>query len=528
MAKFTYLKIILEGEAARAVDGIPITSTNYPVAISVLKEKFGRQDLIVMKLYSQLMSIAVPMNKFEELKATIDYMEQLLRQLEAQGETVNAQRMLVQQLMARFPVGFLTNLAEQRNKPCEPWSTSDLRAAMKKYLDVHATARKMADFQHEHRHNQPSSHHPRQHARPSASSLQVLAAHQSLPQRASKPLSCSYCRGPHWNDECDRHTTMDSRKARLAEEKRCFRCLRVGHAANNCLRTKDRKCVHCGRLGHNRSLCPTKFGTMTENRPYQSYSTATNVATHMASATQLHQPQSDSGSLHCNISGKNALLQTATTAVSGPNGVATVRVLLDSGSQRSFIRRSVAQSLNMPVEHGKVMRLSTVAANKPTDVPTEVVSASIAIANNQQVKMSLHTLPKVTDPFVRNAIPSADISFLQLLSSGSLADVVPTEDTQVSIDSLIGADYFWDFVHSSQNKAVLPSGLNLIPSCFGYLLTTSHLTESVQPSPRPTTVLSAVCSQIPASNYVTTTNCQKSQGLLATREYRHVGFSLHK
>ncbi|XP_065195635.1 uncharacterized protein LOC135827041 [Sycon ciliatum] len=358
----------------------------------------------------------------------------------------------------------------------------------------------MADFQHEHRHNQPSSHHPRQHARPSASSLQVLAAHQSLPQRASKPLSCSYCRGPHWNDECDRHTTMDSRKARLAEEKRCFRCLRVGHASNNCLRTKDRKCVHCGRLGHNRSLCPTKFGTMTENRPYQSYSTATNIATHMASATQLHQPQSDSGSLHCNISGKNALLQTSATAVSGPNGVAIVRVLLDSGSQRSFIRRSVAQSLNMPVEHGKVMRLSTVAANKPTDVPTEVVSASIAIANNQQVKMSLHTLPKVTDAFVRNAIPSADISFLQLLSSGSLADVVPTEDTQVSIDILIGADYFC---------AVLPSGLNLIQSRFGYLLTTSHLTESVQPSPRPTTVLSAVCSQIPASNYVTTTKLSK-------------------
>ena len=200
MAKFTYLKTILEGEAARAVDGIPITSTNYPVAISVLKEKFGCQDLIVTKLYSQLMSIAVPMNKLEELKATVDYLEQLLRQLEAQGETVNAQRMLVQQLMAKFPVGFLTYLEEQRNKPCQPWSTSDLCAAMKKYLDVHATARKMADLQHERRHNQPSSHHPRQHASPSASSVQVLAAHQSLPQRASKPLSCSYCRGPHWND----------------------------------------------------------------------------------------------------------------------------------------------------------------------------------------------------------------------------------------------------------------------------------------------------------------------------------------
>ena len=134
---------------------------------------------MVTKLYSQLMGIAAPMNKFEELKATIDYMEQLLRQLEAQGETVNAKRMLAQQLMAKFPVGFLTKLEEQRNKPCEPWSTSDLRAAMKKYLDVHATARIMADFQHEHRHNQPSSHHPRQHVSPSASSVQVLAAHKA-------------------------------------------------------------------------------------------------------------------------------------------------------------------------------------------------------------------------------------------------------------------------------------------------------------------------------------------------------------
>lgn len=45
--KLTHLKSYLVGPAARAIAGLKITESNYDAAIDMLKERFGRKDLIV-------------------------------------------------------------------------------------------------------------------------------------------------------------------------------------------------------------------------------------------------------------------------------------------------------------------------------------------------------------------------------------------------------------------------------------------------------------------------------------------------
>ena len=42
-----YLKGMITGEAARAISGLPMTSQNYEKAIQILKERFGRKQILI-------------------------------------------------------------------------------------------------------------------------------------------------------------------------------------------------------------------------------------------------------------------------------------------------------------------------------------------------------------------------------------------------------------------------------------------------------------------------------------------------
>ena len=45
--KFNYLKAQLQGEAARAIAGLPLTEVNYTQSISLLKERFGQPQKLI-------------------------------------------------------------------------------------------------------------------------------------------------------------------------------------------------------------------------------------------------------------------------------------------------------------------------------------------------------------------------------------------------------------------------------------------------------------------------------------------------
>ena len=73
-------------------------------------------------------------------------------------------------------------------------------------------------------------------------------------------LPCIFCKGNHFNDMCDKFTTLTERKQILSQQRRCFICLKVGHVLKDCPTSQKKICCHCGRKGyHNRCLCPQKF-----------------------------------------------------------------------------------------------------------------------------------------------------------------------------------------------------------------------------------------------------------------------------
>ena len=107
VVKFSYLRGVLRGTAFMAISGISLTNENYSVAVAILKEKFGKKDSIIELLYAKLHHLSVSSNKFGDIKYTYDTIERLLRQLEAQGKRVDQQKVLVHQILSKFPLELL-------------------------------------------------------------------------------------------------------------------------------------------------------------------------------------------------------------------------------------------------------------------------------------------------------------------------------------------------------------------------------------------------------------------------------------
>ena len=126
----------MRGSALSATSGISVTSENYPVVISLLTERFGKKEAIIELLYSKLQNLHRAGVKFGDIQCTCDEIEKVLRQLEVQGEPVNEQRTLIQQIISKFPMEVIVKLEESK-EPARPWTMPSLREAIRRYNSVH-------------------------------------------------------------------------------------------------------------------------------------------------------------------------------------------------------------------------------------------------------------------------------------------------------------------------------------------------------------------------------------------------------
>ena len=55
--KFSYLKLLLDGPASRAIQGLNLTNNNYISAVELLKERFGKTQQIINTHMDEILKI---------------------------------------------------------------------------------------------------------------------------------------------------------------------------------------------------------------------------------------------------------------------------------------------------------------------------------------------------------------------------------------------------------------------------------------------------------------------------------------
>ena len=257
---------------------------------------------------------------------------------------------------------------------------------------------------------------------------------------STRSITCSYCRGEHTSANCHVVTDRAKRRQELRKQGRCFRCLKKDHVAKDC--TSAKVCPKCsGR--HHVSLCEESQARQSsegKNSVPQTSSTAPpqtrEAGTGNTATTNFHVSSYDS-----------ILLQTAQAIVQSPQSNANmrIRVIFDSGSQRSYITQHVKEQLNLNPGKRESLMIKTFGNTESAELRNcENVELIVKDLSQQfSTSVNLFVVPTICDPLGSQEIDKAKRNFAYL-SDIELADSSDGE-SGIKIDVLIGADFYWKF-----------------------------------------------------------------------------------
>lgn len=207
--------------------------------------------------------------------------------------------------------------------------------------------------------------------------------------------TCCYCGQPHASHSCESVKLVEDRRRILQRSGRCFVCLRKGHISRNCC--ANSRCTNC-RGRHHVSIC-SKSAPLTE-------------AMSNASAA-MSQPRSEppTGGLNPQApayaptppttslwvrNDRAVLLQTARAVAFNPNDPRrsqSVRIVLDTGSQRSYVTNSVKEKLSLATEGEQCMSIMTFGSNEEKPQVCKFVKVRLTLRGGETQQLTLFAVP---------------------------------------------------------------------------------------------------------------------------------------
>ncbi|KAK6731725.1 hypothetical protein RB195_007910 [Necator americanus] len=156
------------------------------------------------------------------------------------------------------------------------------------------------------------------------------------------------------------------------------------------------------------------------------------------------------------------LMMVKAKVLDAQDGLQTVVILLDSGSQCSFITIAATDRLGLQVKNRKPLTLVTFGGSRTTEV-LGTVEVTFVDLLDKRLTILLRTKDRLTSSHRSPQLSPEDIKFINDLGFDK---PVCCTSTFVEPDVLIGIDYLWEIV-TQEASVCLPSGLVLTHTRFG-------------------------------------------------------------
>ena len=409
--KFTYLRSTLKGTALKTIDGFEVTAANYDHAIKAILHRYGRKRIIVSSLVKSIIKIELKEKlNSASLRDLHDTLLNRIRALEALGfqpeDNTNVQMILIPLLQMKLPQYLAEKWELDIEDVDEKAVTIDRffkflnkqvvsKEAGERSFNEHASNFSSAQSSSYQAHgfkrrdkNRPSSD---KRNRQNVSSASALIAGV---KRANEVV-CAFCnKRDHETSHCVnvRDKPCDDRWKIAKERKLCFNCLKPTNNFHNSGNCRQPSCTAegCGRK-HHRLL---HSNPVRESHGTQSQSSET---THSGFISESNSISTQS------------LLQTVTaTMMCGNSQEIPVRVLLDLGSERTFIRKQIAESVGLsgPTE---VLSVTTLGGNTTETKKMKRVRFSLQAQNSDSQKTVPIEVEALTINKVCNKLRPIDI-----------------------------------------------------------------------------------------------------------------------
>ncbi|XP_046864649.1 uncharacterized protein LOC124459172 [Xenia sp. Carnegie-2017] len=201
----------------------------------------------------------------------------------------------------------------------------------------------------------------------------------------SGPVRCAFCLGCHRHEECEKIKSIEERKNIIKKYGRCYICLEKGHKARDC--DNNIKCSIC-KKNHHKALCDS--GKESKPQGTVGQREVENVDAN-SSNTLFVSPKNS-----CEKAGCNVALQTAQAKLVGSKS-GRVRVLLDSGSQRSFVTERTAKALGCKVVREENLRIGTFGKRALENELRRVVRLDLSsLSGGEVVSIEAYVVPEIS------------------------------------------------------------------------------------------------------------------------------------
>ena len=247
--------------------------------------------------------------------------------------------------------------------------------------------------------------------------------------------SVSFVEKNHYSNQCTVISDIKARKALLRAHGHCFNCLNTGHTSRNCESTT--RCYFC-KSHHNSTIC--------DKRKAKPAGGSVNTATKLTPLPQQlpvsvapvinisnQPPREEEGAdevqqrVYYIDSKTNVLLQTAEAVISDVADKKHVkaRILLDPGSERTYISERVRNCLQLETDHKKMVNVKTFARERMNALDATKFCIK-CLDQNLTVYVNGFCVDKICDPLINQPIQIAKENFehlkdLELADSGDEA-----------------------------------------------------------------------------------------------------------
>lgn len=339
--KFSYLVQSMKpgSRAKEFIESYPVTSENYDKAVTALKERFGKNELLIEVYVRELIKLIISNVKADSkdklpLDKLYDRIEAQLRALESLG------------LKSKDNTSWLYPMVESSltEEVLRAWQRSSLfnhpegteisrLTNLMKFLKAEVEGEERLKLARSGFDNVNHKEGYQDRARGEIKGKFKFKKQANIPTASgfltTKDRSCIFCSKAHDSKNCydSRLMTLDEKISKIKDKRCCLKCLEPNHIARACKQFV--RCYACGKA-HFISLCP-------EMHNKGEFSTEKPVVENLQTATARQMCTAE------------VALMTLRAKVAGINKTRIVRVLLDCGSQKSYILESLAVELGLPI-----------------------------------------------------------------------------------------------------------------------------------------------------------------------------------
>eukprot|EP00731_Ephydatia_muelleri_P023359 Em0015g942a len=341
--KFNYLISFLEGSAAECISGLTLTSANYEEAVAVLKRRFGNKQQIVNRHMEALLELeaVTSIHDIQPLRTLCDKIESHVRSLNSLGVPSSSYGSLLSSIVMNKMPQEIRLIVSRKLVDCE-WGFDEFIKIVEEEVDARERASLVASS---------TMAAPRKSKdRPTVTSL-----------LSSESTCCTYCGRAHPSSCCRTISNVTDCKEFLVKSGQCFQCLKKGHLSKDC-RSKA-NCQNC-RGRHHTSICYKTSGTSREcNSSTPAAGPPTSSAAPASDSARNPTQRPSSSALLMHLDPKTpVLLQAAKAIVRAPHcqhPSYCARIILDTGSQRSYVTNRLKESLSLESEQVEEMLIKT-------------------------------------------------------------------------------------------------------------------------------------------------------------------------